>query len=230
MKTLEEPPEYAIFILATTEKHKILPTIISRCQVYDFNRIQINDTVDYLKYVAQNEKIDVETEALEVMAQKADGAMRDALSIFDQIVSYCGNKITYKEVIDILNVLDYEYYLQMVDCFVRGDVVGSLMILDKIINKGFDVQSFVSGFIESLQRFTRGSERTQYKPVTSERLDKKTIRRAGKNMPSRLFVQSLGAFRTMRTKLQNEQKQTIVGGVDVDKNMPNNICSRKKKQ
>ena len=145
LKTLEEPPEYAIFILATTEKHKILPTIISRCQVYDFNRIQINDTVDYLKYVAQNEKIDVETEALEVMAQKADGAMRDALSIFDQIVSYCGNKITYKEVIDILNVLDYEYYLQMVDCFVRGDVVGSLMILDKIINKGFDVQSFVSG-------------------------------------------------------------------------------------
>ena len=145
LKTLEEPPEYAIFILATTEKHKILPTIISRCQVYDFNRIQINDTVDYLKYVAQNEKIDVETEALEVMAQKADGAMRDALSIFDQIVSYCGNNITYKEVIDILNVLDYEYYLQMVDCFVRGDVVGSLMILDKIINKGFDVQSFVSG-------------------------------------------------------------------------------------
>ena len=101
--------------------------------------------MDYLKYVAQNEKIDVETEALEVMAQKADGAMRDALSIFDQIVSYCGNKITYKEVIDILNVLDYKYYLQMVDCFVRGDVVGSLMILDKIINKGFDVQSFVSG-------------------------------------------------------------------------------------
>lgn len=145
LKTLEEPPEYAIFILATTEKHKILPTIISRCQVYDFNRIQVNDTVDYLKYVAENEHITAEIEALEVIAQKADGAMRDALSIFDQIVSYCGKNIKYKEVIEILNVLDYEYYLQLVDGFLQGDVIGSLLIFDKIINKGFDVQSFVSG-------------------------------------------------------------------------------------
>lgn len=145
LKTLEEPPEYAIFILATTEKHKILPTIISRCQVYDFNRIQVTDTVDYLKYVAENEHITAETEALEVIAQKADGAMRDALSIFDQIVSYCGKDIKYKDVIQILNVLDYEYYLQLVDGFLQGDVIGSLLIFDKIINKGFDVQSFVSG-------------------------------------------------------------------------------------
>lgn len=145
LKTLEEPPEYAIFILATTEKHKILPTIISRCQVYDFNRIQVNDTVSYLKYVAENEHITAEAEALEVIAQKADGAMRDALSIFDQIVSYCGNNIKYKEVIEILNVLDYEYYLQLVDGFLQGDVIGSLLIFDKIINKGFDVLSFVSG-------------------------------------------------------------------------------------
>jgi len=145
LKTLEEPPEYAIFILATTEKHKILPTIISRCQVYDFNRIQLADTVDYLKFVAEQEHIVAEREALEVIAQKADGAMRDALSIFDQIVSYCGKEIKYKTVIDILNVLDYEYYLRLVDCFLQGDVVESLLILDDIINKGFDLQSFVSG-------------------------------------------------------------------------------------
>lgn len=145
LKTLEEPPEYAIFILATTEKHKILPTIISRCQVYDFNRIQLADTVDYLQFVAEQEHIVAEREALEVIAQKADGAMRDALSIFDQIVSYCGKEIKYKAVIDILNVLDYEYYLRLVDCFLQGDVVESLLILDDIINKGFDLQSFVSG-------------------------------------------------------------------------------------
>lgn len=145
LKTLEEPPEYAIFILATTEKHKILPTIISRCQVYDFNRIQLADTVDYLQFVAEQEHIAAQREALEVIAQKADGAMRDALSIFDQIVSYCGKEIKYKAVIDILNVLDYEYYLRLVDCFLQGDVVESLLILDDIINKGFDVQSFVSG-------------------------------------------------------------------------------------
>ena len=144
LKTLEEPPEYAIFILTTTEKHKILPTIISRCQVYDFNRIQLADTVDYLQFVAEQEHIAAQREALEVIAQKADGAMRDALSIFDQIVSYCGKEIKYKAVIDILNVLDYEYYLRLVDCFLQGDVVESLLILDDIINKGFDVQSFVS--------------------------------------------------------------------------------------
>ena len=143
LKTLEEPPEYAIFILATTEKHKILPTIISRCQVYDFNRIQLADTVDYLKFVAEQEHIVAEREALEVIAQKADGAMRDALSIFDQIVSYCGKEIKYKTVIDILNVLDYEYYLRLVDCFLQGDVVESLLILDDIINQGFDLQIFV---------------------------------------------------------------------------------------
>ncbi|MDR3328273.1 MAG: DNA polymerase III subunit gamma/tau [Prevotellaceae bacterium] len=145
LKTLEEPPSYAIFILATTEKHKILPTIISRCQVYDFNRIQIADTVEYLKYVAANEIITVEDEALAVIAQKADGAMRDALSIFDQIVSFCGKDITYKTVIENLNVLDYEYYFRLIDIFLREDVTNALLILNEIINKGFDIHSFVLG-------------------------------------------------------------------------------------
>lgn len=163
LKTLEEPPEYAIFILATTEKHKILPTIISRCQVYDFNRIQVGDTVSYLQYVAESEHITAETEALEVIAQKADGAMRDALSIFDQIVSYCGKEIKYKEVIEILNVLDYEYYLTIVDGFLQGDVIGSLLILDNIINKGFDLQSFVSGLSSHIRDLLVAQNETSLK-------------------------------------------------------------------
>ena len=152
LKTLEEPPEYAIFILATTEKHKILPTIISRCQVYDFNRIQIADTVKYLQYIASNEGITAEEEALKVIAEKADGGMRDALSIFDQIVSYEGGEaITYKDVIQILNVLDYEYYFSLVNWFLAGDIVSSMLCLDTIISKGFDLQNFVSGLANHLR-------------------------------------------------------------------------------
>lgn len=115
LKTLEEPPHHAIFILATTEKHKILPTILSRCQIYDFNRIGIKDTIDHLQYVAKLEHINAEPEALTVIAQKADGGMRDALSIFDQVVSFTGGNITYKSVIENLNVLDYEYYFKLTD-------------------------------------------------------------------------------------------------------------------
>ena len=110
LKTLEEPPHHAIFILATTEKHKILPTILSRCQIYDFNRMNVNDTVEHLKYVAAKEGIEAENEALNVIAQKADGGMRDGLSIFDQVVSFTGGHVTYQRVIENLNVLDYEYY------------------------------------------------------------------------------------------------------------------------
>ena len=145
LKTLEEPPAYAVFILATTEKHKILPTIISRCQVYDFNRIYVDDTVKYLKYVAENEGITAEEEALNIIAQKADGAMRDALSIFDQVVAFCGENITYRAVIENLNVLDYEYYFQLVNHFLQGNVNNSLLIFNEILNKGFDAQNFISG-------------------------------------------------------------------------------------
>ncbi|MDR0829568.1 MAG: DNA polymerase III subunit gamma/tau [Prevotellaceae bacterium] len=145
LKTLEEPPEYAIFILATTEKHKIIPTIISRCQIYDFKRIEVSDTIEYLKYVAGKENITTEDEALSVIAQKADGAMRDALSIFDQVVSFCGKNVTYQAVIDNLNVLDFVYYFRLVDMFFAGDVVNSLLVFNEILNKGFDAQNFVSG-------------------------------------------------------------------------------------
>jgi DNA polymerase-3 subunit gamma/tau len=145
LKTLEEPPSHAIFILATTEKHKIIPTILSRCQIFDFNRIRIEDIVGRLMYVSRNESVTVEEEALHIIAQKADGALRDALSIFDQIVSLCGRNITYKDVIENLNVLDYEYYFKTVDGALRGDISVVLMTFNEILGKGFDGHNFVSG-------------------------------------------------------------------------------------
>ncbi len=145
LKTLEEPPAHAIFILATTEKHKIIPTILSRCQVYDFNRISISDIVAHLQHVAQQEGVSAETEALNIIAQKADGGMRDALSIFDQTVSYTGGNITYKAVIENLNVLDYEYYFKLTEAILAGSVPNCLLILNDILNRGFEGQYIISG-------------------------------------------------------------------------------------
>lgn len=145
LKTLEEPPHHAIFILATTEKHKILPTILSRCQIYDFGRITIKDIVDHLQYVASQEGVTAEPEALNVLAQKADGGMRDALSIFDQVVSFTGGDVTYKAVIENLNVLDYEYYFKLTDYILNGNVTDSLLIFDEILGKGFDGNNIITG-------------------------------------------------------------------------------------
>ena len=145
LKTLEEPPHHAIFILATTEKHKILPTILSRCQIYDFNRINIQDTVEHLQYVANKENIQAEPEALNVIAQKADGGMRDALSIFDQVTSFTGGNITYKGVIENLNVLDYEYYFKLTDCFLENKVSDAIILFNEILKNGFDGHHFMTG-------------------------------------------------------------------------------------
>ena len=145
LKTLEEPPRHAIFILATTEKHKILPTILSRCQIYDFNRISVEDTVNHLSYVASKEGITAEPEALNVIAMKADGGMRDALSIFDQVVSFTGGNITYKSVIDNLNVLDYEYYFRLTDSFLENKVSDALLLFNDVLNKAFDGSHFITG-------------------------------------------------------------------------------------
>lgn len=145
LKTLEEPPHHALFILATTERHKVLPTILSRCQTYNFNRISIADMVEHLEYVASKEGIQAEPEALNVIAQKADGGMRDALSIFDQVASYTNGNITYQAVIQNLNVLDYDYYFRMTDLILNGNIRASLLLLNEIINKGFDAQNIVTG-------------------------------------------------------------------------------------
>lgn len=145
LKTLEEPPQHAIFILATTEKHKILPTILSRCQIYDFSRITVNDTVEHLENVARKEHIEAEPEALNVIAQKADGGMRDALSIFDQVVSFTNGHITYQSVIENLNVLDYEYYFKLTDFFLENKVAECLLTFNDILRKGFDGNHFITG-------------------------------------------------------------------------------------
>lgn len=145
LKTLEEPPHHAIFILATTEKHKILPTILSRCQIYDFNRIGVEDTVEHLSYVAAKEGISAEPEALNVIALKADGGMRDALSIFDQVVSFTGGNITYQGVIENLNVLDYDYYFRLTDYLLSNNVSDALLLFNDVLNKGFDGGHFITG-------------------------------------------------------------------------------------
>lgn len=148
LKTLEEPPKHAIFILATTEKHKIIPTILSRCQIFDFNRIKINDIADHLSAIAVKEGINAESEGLHLIAQKADGALRDALSIFDQIVSFAGNTLTYKSVIENLNVLDYDYYFRLVDYALTEDIPSSLLLYHEIMDHGFDGHQFIVGLSE----------------------------------------------------------------------------------
>ncbi|MDD2245170.1 MAG: DNA polymerase III subunit gamma/tau [Dysgonamonadaceae bacterium] len=148
LKTLEEPPAHAVFVLATTEKHKVIPTILSRCQVYDFNRINIDDIVNQLSYIAQEEGVIAEAEALNVIAQKADGGMRDALSIFDQSVSYTRGNLTYKTVIENLNVLDYDYYFKLTDAILTGNVVDCLLVFNDILNGGFEGQYVIGGLAD----------------------------------------------------------------------------------
>ena len=145
LKTLEEPPAHAIFILATTEKHKILPTILSRCQTYDFNRISVEDMVRNLKDIAAKEGVTMSEDAMHVIAQKADGAMRDALTLFDQTVAFCGKEVTYEQVIQNLGVLDYEYYFKLTDNFLAGDYGRAMLTFDEILSKGFNAQSFIGG-------------------------------------------------------------------------------------
>jgi len=148
LKTLEEPPAHAIFILATTEKHKIIPTILSRCQIFDFNRIGVKDIATHLTQIAEKEEVKAETEALHLIATKADGALRDALSIFDQLVTFSGGNITYQTVLTNLHVLDYDYYFKIVDYLKKEDIAGAILTLNDIIEKGFDGHQFIIGLAE----------------------------------------------------------------------------------
>jgi len=179
LKTLEEPPSYAKFILATTERNKIIPTILSRCQIYNFRRISIEDIAKHLEFVSKNEKITVVSDALHIIAQKADGSLRDALSIFDQIVSFKGNDITYKDVIENLNILDYDYYFKITDSILKCDIPSTLLLINEIIDNGFDEHHFINGFGEHLRNLL------VCKDVSTIRLLE-----AGKNIRNRYKEQS----------------------------------------
>ena len=191
LKTLEEPPAYAKFILATTEKHKIIPTILSRCQIFDFKRITIEDIEKHLAHVAQMEGINAEPEALNIIAQKADGALRDALSIFDQMVSFSGKNITYKAVIDNLNVLDYDYYFRIVDDVLQGNTSDILLVVNDIINKGFEPQHFITGMGNHLRSLlvSKDAATTQLLEV-SEQLRQRYIEQSAR-YPLPLLVKAL---------------------------------------
>ncbi|WP_072144727.1 DNA polymerase III subunit gamma/tau [Hymenobacter sp. AT01-02] len=151
LKTLEEPPSYAIFILATTERHKIIPTILSRCQIFDFNRIRVDDIRGHLRYVATQEHIQAEDDALHLLAQKADGGLRDALSMFDQMVTFSGHDLRYKDVVQNLHILDYEYYFRLVDALLAENLSGTLLLLEEVMQNGFDLHNFVVGAAEHLR-------------------------------------------------------------------------------
>jgi DNA polymerase-3 subunit gamma/tau len=170
LKTLEEPPAHAIFILATTEKHKIIPTILSRCQIYDFRRISVDDIMAHLKEVAQSENIEAEDRALRIIAQKADGALRDALSIFDRIVSFANDKITYEAVIENLRILDFEYYFQTVDHVLQQDLPALLKLFDQVLENGFDGHLFLNGLAAHLRDLLVCKD-----PQTLDLLDKRTL-------------------------------------------------------
>lgn len=174
LKTLEEPPSYAIFILATTEKHKILPTILSRCQIFDFNRIRVEDMSNHLATIANKENISFEVDGLHVIAQKADGGLRDALSMFDQIVSFSNRNLTYQAVIDNLNILDYDYYFQLMAAITQEDAAESLLILDNVMNRGFDGGHFIAGLSNHLRNLLVTKEPKTLKLLeVSENIKKK---------------------------------------------------------
>jgi DNA polymerase III subunit gamma/tau len=190
LKTLEEPPSYAIFILATTEKHKVIPTILSRCQIFDFNRIQISDIANHLKKIAQREGISAEDEALHLISQKADGALRDALSIFDLMVTYSSGKgVTYKSTLSNLHILDYDYYFQVVDALLTENHTQPLLLLDEILRKGFDGQNFIVGLSEHLRNLLVSQDsRTVNLMEVPDGVKKKYAQQAASSPPSLLLT------------------------------------------
>lgn len=191
LKTLEEPPPHAIFILATTEKHKIIPTILSRCQIFDFNRISVKDIASHLKNIAEKEGVKAEDEALHVIAQKADGALRDALSIFDQLVAFCGKEFNYDQVIQNLNVLDYDYYFKLSDQIIKEDISGALLTFNEITNHGFDGHQFIVGLGEHFRNLmVCKDEQTTHLMEVSNQVKEKYIVQA-KEFGIRLLVQAI---------------------------------------
>lgn len=190
LKTLEEPPSYAIFILATTEKHKIIPTILSRCQIFDFNRILVDDITQHLQYISEKESIETEQEALHLIAQKADGALRDALSIFDLIVTFSsGSKVTYQSTIDNLHVLDYDYYFKITEALLEENIAACLLTFDEILKKGFDGHNFIVGLSEHFRNLLVCKDEATIKLLqVSEAVQKKYLSQSSSSTVSFLLT------------------------------------------
>lgn len=188
LKTLEEPPQHAIFILATTEKHKIIPTILSRCQIFDFRRIQVSDMVSHLKNIAAKEGVDAEEEALHVVAEKADGALRDALSIFDRLVTFSGNKVTYQDAIENLNILDYDYYFRGTDLILEGDMAGSMLLFNEILERGFNGHEFINGLASHFRNLLMCKDASTVQLLEiSEKIQQKYLEQAQRCAPLNLL-------------------------------------------
>jgi DNA polymerase-3 subunit gamma/tau len=210
LKTLEEPPAHAIFILATTEKHKIIPTILSRCQIFDFNRIKIKDIADHLASIATKEGVQAEAEALHVIATKADGAMRDALSIFDQVVAFCGRSLTYSAVIQNLNVLDYDYYFKLTDLILAEDVAGCLVLFDEVLNKGFDGHHFITGLGGHFRNLlvSKDAQTIPLMEVSESVADKYKTQAANSDL--RLLIQGLQMINECDTQFRASKHQRLL--------------------
>lgn len=210
LKTLEEPPKHAIFILATTEKHKIIPTILSRCQIFDFNRIKVKDIADHLENIASKEGISAEPEALHIIAQKADGALRDALSIFDQIVTFSGNEITYKSVIENLNILDYDYYFKVIEYTQKEDIPGALLLLNDVIDKGFDAHNFIAGLAEHYRNLLVCKDvRTAKLLEVGESVQQKYIEQS-KQLPADQIIRALGVLSRVDVEYKASKNQRLL--------------------
>ncbi|MVZ60832.1 DNA polymerase III subunit gamma/tau [Sphingobacterium humi] len=209
LKTLEEPPSYAIFILATTEKHKILPTILSRCQIFDFNRIKVEDMANHLANIANKEEITFEMDGLHVIAQKADGGLRDALSMFDQIVSFSNKNLTYKAVIDNLNILDYDYYFQLLDAIAKQDASQALLIFDSILNKGFDGGHFIAGLSNHVRNLLVTKDPATLKLLeVSENVKKRYLEQA-QQLSSGLLLSALNIANQCEISYRSSKNQRL---------------------
>jgi DNA polymerase-3 subunit gamma/tau len=188
LKTLEEPPAHAIFILATTEKHKIIPTILSRCQIFDFRRIQVSDMVSHLKNIAEKEGVEAEEEALHVVAEKADGALRDALSIFDRLVTFSGNKVTYQDAIENLNILDYDYYFRGTDLILEGDMASAMLLFNEILERGFNGHEFINGLASHFRNLLMCKDASTVQLLeVSEKIQQKYLEQAQRVAPLNLL-------------------------------------------
>ena len=210
LKTLEEPPKHAIFILATTEKHKIIPTILSRCQIFDFNRIKVKDIAEHLGAIAVKEEITADPDALHLIAQKADGALRDALSIFDQIVTFAGNNITYQNVIENLNVLDYDYYFRIVEHAQKEDIPSSLLLYNEIMEKGFDGHHFINGLASHYRNLLVCKDvRTASLLEVGENIEQRYITQA-KEVDGNTILRSLGVLSKTDVEYKSAKNQRLL--------------------